>query len=181
MYMNQIICHVLISIAFTQAKYFQQKKARMIQIVSLASKNNLVIDRKNGKRHKPDIHHFALVLISQKKENQYKPHLLRTALPSPQPSFSRKHCNTTPCSEAKFLLVFYFLFKIRRKKLSQALCQRQKRILKMMLVKSRAGMLSQPPNVTSAQQSCNTGCTFSLCTSAASSGNDPCVFKSTHS
>ena len=37
----------------------------------------------------------------------------------------------------------------------------------MMLVKSRAGTLSQPPNVTSAQQSCNTGCTFSLCTSAA--------------
>ena len=110
---------------------------------------------------------LPLFWFPRKKENQYKPHLLRIALPSPQPSFSRKHCNTTPCSEAKFLLVFYFLFKIRRKKLSPALCQRQKRILKMMLVKSRAGTLSQPPNVTSAQQSCNTGCTFSLCTSVS--------------
>ena len=49
--------------------------------------------------------------------------------------------------------------------MSFALCQ--KKILKMMLVKSRAGTLSQPPNITSAQQSCDTGCTFSLCTSAA--------------
>ena len=60
------ICHVF-SVAFTEAKYFQQKKAKMIQIVSPASKNLLVIDRKNGIGYKPDIHHFALVLISQKK------------------------------------------------------------------------------------------------------------------
>ena len=59
-----------------------------------------------------DTNHIFTILplfwFPRKKENQYKPHLLHTALPGPRPSFSRKHCNTTPCSEAKFILVFNY-------------------------------------------------------------------------